>query len=623
MAARLLIVDDEEINLEILSSVLEDDYEIVRAMNGVETLEALKKQPDMVLLDVHLPDMDGYQLIQKIHEVDERIPVIFITASTDSNGEAKGLELGAVDYITKPFNPTTVKFRIRNQLIMRDINNNMLGMVIENSPSYLAFKDLNGIYRMTNENFCAMLGLPSERVYGSDDRQIFPEELAEKYRREDREVLELGETRTYEYWADNVTDGTRIFLSVQKSPVYSHDMRQMGVLVVGSDLTQRVKAQEEKEKLQEQLSQSQKIEAIGRLTGGIAHDINNMMAGITTYASLGARALPADHKVTKYFHNILDTAGKLTKMNRQLLDFSRKGSVLPTRLDLNAEVESALSLFRMMAKRNITLQFRPGDNIPEVFIDPVQLDQVIANFLSNAVDAIGVDNNGSITLSTFRINRGAVTRPQNLPQGNFAALTIRDSGCGISPENLKKIFEPFFTTKGVGKGTGLGLPSIFGIIQQNHGHMTVQSTVGVGTLFTVYLPEYQSQGDVSAKQGGASRGTVLLVHSRSEILTPAMEALNGQDYLVLAANTPERVARIIEDHDGKIDLLVLDMTMAGINAIDLIEQLRQMHKDMKALLVTNFADQLEYLRKELPYPVQLVKPFVAADFLAAVQKARE
>lgn len=620
MSECLLVVDDEPINLEILRELLHDDYEVICAESGLGALAAMQKQkPDLILLDIHMPDMDGYQLIEKIHLLDGSIPVIFVTAFTDTASEKRGLALGAVDYITKPYSPGIVKLRISNQLLMKRYSENLLRTVINSSPSALAFKDLNGIYRSCNTRFAQLVNLPEAEIYGKTAREIFPAELSAKVSQLDQEVLNTRQEKMFEQWHTFAADGHRELLQIIKSPVISPKNDLMGVLTVGFDITAREHAAQEKLRLQDDLFQAQKMENIGRLTGGIAHDFNNMMVGITTYADLGLRNLAAEHKVHKYLQNILDTSHKLTSLIRRLMDFSHKSSVLPVVINLNQETEKALELFKMMLKKNIKLSFVAGEQVPQVFIDPVQFSQVIANLLSNAADAIGENKNGTITITTAKIavHEGEI---KNLSAGDYARLSITDTGSGIAPENLVKIFDPFFTTKPVGKGTGLGLPSVYGIAQQSKGVVTVDSAVNMGTTFSIYLPQAAQVAEKTATKTSTSKGTILVVHGQGDVLQTVMLVLGMAGYTVLVANNAERAEKICTENKAKLDLLILDMTLPEIGAIELTERLLAIRNDLKYIWVSGNVEQIEEIQKDVQHEILRIKPFDEKILVSAVGK---
>jgi len=299
-------------------------------------------------------------------------------------------------------------------------------------------------------------------------------------------------------------------------------------LVFGTvqDITARKRAEAEHEKLQAQLIQAQKMESIGRLAGGVAHDFNNMLTVIIGCAEMALDKVKSDDPLHDDLQQILDAAGRSADITRQLLAFARKQTIRPKVLDLNEAVEGMLKMLRRLIGEDIDLTWHPGAHLGAVHMDPSQLAQVLANLCVNARDAI--EGVGKILIETSNVFFDAeyCSKHDEFLPGNFVLLRVSDEGCGMDAQTLRKLFEPFFTTKGVGKGTGLGLATVYGIVKQNNGFINVYSKPGDGSTFKIYLPRHESDtksvqngnGEKGGKMPNARGETVLIVEDEAAIL---------------------------------------------------------------------------------------------------------
>ena len=334
------------------------------------------------------------------------------------------------------------------------------------------------------------------------------------------------------------------------------------------------------------------MESIGRLAGGVAHDFNNMLCVILNHAQLALHKLPPEAPLRTSLQNIEMAAERSALLTRQLLAFARKQTISPKVLDLNEIVSSLLMMLRRLVGEDIELEWRPGADLWRVRIDPAQADQILMNLAANARDAItGV---GRIGLETRNVVADEAYCAANLgiQPGEYVMLAVGDSGCGMDPETRAHIFEPFFTTKESGKGTGLGLATVYGIVQQNLGSIHVYSEVGHGTTFKIYLPR-STEGLAEAAsepvrplQGGSE--TVLLVEDESMILDLARTLLAQLGYVVLPAGNPDEALRLAAAHPGPIHLLLTDMVMPGMSGRDLARRLEATRPGLRHLFMSGY-----------------------------------
>jgi PAS domain S-box-containing protein len=392
------------------------------------------------------------------------------------------------------------------------------------------------------------------------------------------------------------------------------------------DITDRKRAEEEGKKLEEQLFQAQKMESVGRLAGGVAHDFNNMLGVIIGRAEM---ALQLDLRADKLRHNleeILKAGRRSADLARQLLAFARKQIAIPKILDLNDTIPGMLKILKRLIPEDINLYWRPGLDLWQIKIDPSQVDQILANLMVNAGDAIC--GAGAITLKTENVvidDSNRAETPESIP-GQYVLLTVSDTGAGMSREVRENIFEPFFTTKELGKGTGLGLSTVYGIVKQNDGFIYVASEPGKGATFKIYLPRFEAEtGKVPPEETAGKRRTgtetILLVEDDEAILNLGKVILENLGYTVLAAHTPMYAIQLAEDHPEDIHLLITDVVMPQMHGRELAEQLRVIRPDLKCLYMSGYTADAIAHRGILDEGLNFIqKPFGSDDLAYRVRQ---
>ncbi len=385
--------------------------------------------------------------------------------------------------------------------------------------------------------------------------------------------------------------------------------------VVLIDISERRYAEEEREKLERQLIQAQKMESVGRLAGGVAHDYNNMLGVIIGFTELAIDKTAPGDPLNEDLQEVLNAARRATEITRQLLAFARKQTIAPQVLNLNDTLESMLKMLRRLIGEDIDLSWRPRAGLWSVKIDPSQLDQLLANLCVNARDAIA--DVGKITIETRNVSfdEEYCTDHPGFSPGDFALLAVSDDGCGMDKEILEQLFEPFFTTKETGKGTGLGLATVYGIVKQNEGFINVYSEPGKGTTIKIYLPRHGSEtervrGSASAEIPRGNGETILIVEDEAAILRLAVRMLERQKYTVLEAATPGRAVEIAREHGGAIDLLITDVIMPEMNGRDLANELQVLYPSLKVLFMSGYTADVIAHRGVLDEGVSFIqKPF--------------
>ena len=398
------------------------------------------------------------------------------------------------------------------------------------------------------------------------------------------------------------------------------------VYIVCEDITDRKRAQEEKEKLQAQLSQAQKMESLGRLAGGVAHDFNNMLGVILGYSELAMEQMGPDGKLRYNLDEIRKAAQRSAELTRQLLAFGRKQTVAPQVLDFNKAVQSMLKMLRRLIGEDIDLAWLPGDNLGRVFLDPSQVDQILANLCVNARDAIASTGHVTIETDSVCFDEAYCVQHAGFAPGDFVMLAVSDDGCGMDKEILQRLFEPFFTTKVMGKGTGLGLATVYGVVKQNNGFINVYSEPGQGTTFKVYLPRHAAEAaprpaqeqTQAAVKGGE---TILLVEDEPAILTMTTMMLEAMGYIVIPASTPGAAIRLAQEHQGQIDLLMTDVVMPEMNGRNLSGNLISIYPGIKRLFMSGYTSNVIAQRGVLDDGVNFIqKPFSMKDLSVKIRE---
>lgn len=398
------------------------------------------------------------------------------------------------------------------------------------------------------------------------------------------------------------------------------------ILSIIRDITDRVEAEKAKELLESQLLHSQKMESIGRLAGGVAHDFNNMLGVIIGRTEMAMAPEISMDELQLNLEEIHKAAMRSADLTRQLLAFARKQTAIPKILDLNETISGMLMMLRRLIGEDITLAWMPGPDLWKVRVDPSQIDQILANLTVNARDAI--PGQGSITLSTEKavLNDPPDAGEESFVAGKYVLLTMSDTGSGMDKDILEHIFEPFFTTKQVGHGTGLGLATVYGIVKQNNGFLTVSSKPGEGTTFRIYLPVVASEEAAPSEEAPeTARGgseTILLVEDDQAILDLSKMILEKLGYTVLAAQSPTRALSLAGRHPGDIHLLITDVVMPELNGRDLMEKLLVLRPRLKCLFMSGYTADVIAHRGILEEGVHFIqKPFSMKTIVREVREA--
>jgi PAS domain S-box-containing protein len=381
-------------------------------------------------------------------------------------------------------------------------------------------------------------------------------------------------------------DGTLYTEDATISPVLDRSGRVMNYLAVKRDITAQLE-------LEERFNQAQKMESIGRLAGGVAHDFNNMLGVIIGHAELALEDPAISPSLASALKEILKAADRSANLTRQLLGFARKQTISPKVIDLNETVEGMLKMLRRIIGENISLAWRPSSGLWPVKMDSSQVDQILANLCVNARDAIGSGGSISIATANHSFDEAFCRSNKGFSPGDYVGLAVSDDGCGMDKSTMEKIFEPFFTTKAVGEGTGLGLATVYGIVRQNNGFIRVESQPGEGATFEIYIPRHEGKKaeeieEKAIEPQGGTGGTVLVVEDDPSLLLLISKVLKTAGYKVLEAPSPEQALGLAGSHREPIDLLVSDVVMPGMDGKALAERILEKRPRMKVLFLSGY-----------------------------------
>ena len=490
---------------------------------------------------------------------------------------------------------------------------------IEQAGEAIVITDPGGCIQYVNPAFEKTTGYRRSEVVGQNPRILKSGQQDDAFYRNMWTTISAGRT-----WQGRLVnrrkDGSLYTESATISAVCDSTGRILNYVAVKRDITERLE-------LEAQFQQAQKMEAVGRLAGGVAHDYNNILSVIIGYCELAMDKVGAQDPLYEDLREIYAAANRSRDITRQLLAFARKETIAPEVLDVNATIENMLKILRKLIGEDIDLAWHPGKVPWPVLMDPSQLDQILANLCVNARDAIADTGRIVIETSTITLDADYCSKHAGFVPGDFALLTVSDDGCGMDRETMDHIFEPFFTTKGVGKGTGLGLATIYGIVKQNNGFINVYSEPGRGTTFRIYLPGHS--GEISEKQRSIDEQvidgngeTVLVVEDEMSILKLAERILSRCNYKVLSAQSPSEALEVAQAHSGEISLLITDVVMPGMNGRELAEQLKKLYPEIKYLFMSGYTANVIAHRGVLEEGLQFIqKPFSTRGLAAKVREA--
>ncbi len=637
---RVLLIEDSDEDAELLQLELERaGYEPV--IERVETREELAAAVerglfDIVISDYRLPRFSAPEALALYRESGRDAPFLVCSGSI---GEVQAVELlkaGAADFFLKGHLArlgtaiarelreaenrrarAAMEERHRASLSALRASEERFRRAVETSPNGMLLADARGVITLVNAQVEQMFGYDRSELLGRSVDLLVPAALREAHAGHRDTFVRQEESRHLREVSGLRRDGTVFPVEIGLSHFESADgPTVMAVLV---DVTER-------RAFQTRMQQAQRLEAIGRLAGGVAHDFNNLLGVISGFADLARRQVPAQHPVQARLGQILSATSRAADLTRQMLAFSRRQVMRPRVLDLNTVVESAVKMLSRLIGEDIEVVLRLAPDLAPVLADPTQMDQVIMNLALNARDAM--PHGGTLTFETTNVDLddSYVRRHAAGQVGSYAMLAVADTGVGMNAETQAQIFEPFFTTKPEGQGTGLGLATVYGIVKQSQGFLWVYSEPEHGATFKVYLPRVTGDEDASplptpaAVAGGTE--TILLVEDQEALREVICETLEDQGYTVLPTANGLAALECSDRHQGRIHLLLTDVVMPGMNGRDLAESLSQRRPDMRVVFMSGYSNGMVTDRRLVASGVTLVeKPLTPTVLGQAIRRA--
>jgi CheY-like chemotaxis protein len=645
--------DDEALTLRALKKN-NIRNEVVVARDGVEAVDYLfgtgahagpdlSALPQVVLLDLKLPKMDGFEVLERIRssEATKLLPVVILTTSNEDQDRIRGYGLGANSFVRKPVEFDKFIEAVR-QLGLYWLILNEAGT---RTPETLVPTPLRVLFIEDSEDDAA-LQVRLLRQAGYDvayARVQSAEELKAALKNpwdiviSDYSMPHFSGTEALKVAREKGVDVPFIFVSgtigedaaVAALKVGAQDYlmkANLGRLIpsVQRELRESEDRRQRK-RLEEQVHQLQRFEAIGRLAGGVAHDFNNVIGAIMGWAEIGANAAYPGGDLQDKFLKIRAQADRASGLTRQLLAFARRQTLQPCNTNLNELAKESISLLRNVIGERIEIQLQLAQDLDVIWADPGQVEQVLMNLSLNARDAM--PNGGRLVVETKNVSVGKDYQrlhPYALP-GNYVLLRVLDTGAGMDAETLTHIFEPFFTTKEIGRGTGLGLATVYGIVKQHKGFIDVDSTPGQGTAFRVYLPLGNGPAETSEKQvvftmrGGSE--CILIAEDNDDLREAAQEILQSLGYRVVAAKNGEEAVRVFEQHADAVDLAFLDVVMPKLNGTDAYMQMTARKPALPVLFTTGYASEVSLVPVTAREKATVLQKPYGSQYLA--QKLRE
>ena len=605
----VLIVDDDTALRDSLADILWDEgYEPITTGTCADALQIVKeKLPGAAFLDLKLPDGAGTTLLADLKQIDPQCICTIVTAYADLDSAVAALEKGAFQYLQKPVRPLELlnllekifdiidlrraKFQAEEKLRESE---NRFRAIFETAEDAIFMKDQERNFVLVNPKAETFWGFSASALIGHTAEEFSTEDNAKKDRESDARVLR-GET--VEEDCTRLVDGVNRTYHVIKVPMNDASGRVSGICSIARDITDKLK-------MEAQLAQSQKMEAIGTIAGGIAHDFNNILGAIVGYTELAQLDLSEGSKTSAHLDAMLRSAKRATDLVKQILAFSHQDWQTAKPIHLIPVVKECLELMRASLPTTINIQQQLSDDSGVVNANPTQIQQVLMNLITNAAHAMGAEGGDIyVKLENIPISNRHTTSSVQLEFGPYVMLTVKDTGHGMDEATQKRIFDPYFTTKEKGVGTGLGLAVVQGIVTKAGGSVAVESKVGKGTSFQVYLPRVEaevteSKLKVSTEPFPEGRECILFVDDEKSLAHIGKQMLQKLGYDVIAKTNPKEALAVFRKNPDKIDLVVTDQTMPNMTGDKLVQHIMALKPGIPVIICSGFSEMMNKKKAE-------------------------
>jgi len=644
---KILAIDDKKDNLISISALLKaliPDCNVITAQSGIEGLQKAENElPDTILLDIKMPQMDGYEVCNRLksNEKTLHIPVIMISAiRTESEDLVKGLSSGADAYLAKPIDEYVLVAQVKTALRVKNAEDHLRKqkdqleqMVQERTKELRCLYNISNLIAKPDLSFEEVLQgivnyIPSAMPHPDDtyvritsgDHEFTTDQFCETASKQSSSIVVNGKQK-------GVLD---IFLSQHQSDDICYLKEQndfiFNIINKVEKVIERIETKEEKKKLEAQLFQSQKMESLGLLAGGIAHDFNNILFAIQGNIQITLYSLSEDSPLRSHLDEAMKALNRASEMVKQILAFSRQSEAVKKPVRVQFIIKEVVRLLNSSIPSTITIHQNIDSDAGPVNADPSQIHQILMNLATNAFHAM--ENDGGhfeLNLDQVEISSDELTIHPDIQPGKYIKLTISDTGQGINPEIVGKIFDPYFTTKAIGKGSGLGLSLVHGIVKNHRGAITVDSQPGKGTVFTILLPviaetivDKRKEKTDTLYLGNES---ILFVDDDESIARMMTRMLKNIGYQVEVRTNPVEALALFKEKPDQFDIVITDMTMPQMTGYSLAEKLREIRHDIPIIICTGYSSLIDEDKSKKMNMFFIMKPITIVDIGKMIRNA--
>lgn len=630
-----LLIEDSPVSRKLMESMIEKDVKVFATDTLASSLKILdENEIDIIISNLGLPDSFGLDTFHRLNTIVPNIPIIVLTALDNEQIAMDAVKNGAQDYIlkgdmTKRALNRSIKYAIERKHVEEQLREAELRYktVADFTYAWEYWQTPSGKLEYVSPACKRITGYPIEKFLNN------PSFLNEIVLPEDRYVWDKHCKNNHEdtnevHFRIIHKDGSIRWIAHNCNAIKDNNI-YMGCRASNRDITQQKEDEDRNRRLQEQLRESQKMETVGTLVGGIAHEFNNLLTSLMGYADMCLVKVPPNSQIYNDLQKITKSADHAKTLVQQMLTFTRQGTQERKIINIYDTVESAIHIARMSLPSTIEIKKNIDPNTGTILADPSQISQVIVNLFTNSYQAMKKEGGIlSISLDNVDLDSKYLEKNPHLRQGKYVRIIISDTGVGIEKSIIDRIFDPFFTTRKVGEGTGLGLSVVHGIIMSHGGKITVSSELGKGTTMIIYLPQVMGKRDIEIKTStGISKETekdtytILYIDDEPEIAIMVKKMLEMFNYEIFIKNDSTAALEFFKQDPDKFDLIITDQTMPYMTGLQLAKKVLEVRKDMSLIIVTGFSEDISKENyREFGFKDYIAKPFVINDIKTAIER---